>query len=155
ITFALEDDPERFLELYNQFAATKGLPTMSLGRLRSYMPGVRVTSALLNGEPLAFHAHLVDEQSGRAMLFRSVSRQWRTEWADRQLIGRAKRFLHFQDAVYFRGIGVGSYDFGGYAVDTNDADLAGINNFKLSFGGQIVEQSHYVSLALHWLTRLR
>jgi len=61
------------------------------------------------------------------------------------VVGRANRFLHYEDIRYFKEHGYETYDLGGYAKDTQDPKLQGINVFKESFGGTIVEQYNYYS----------
>jgi len=53
----------------------------------------------------------------------------------RNLIGRANRWLHYQDMRRFKAKGFALYDFGGYAKDSGDVDLQRINQFKEGFRG--------------------
>jgi lipid II:glycine glycyltransferase (peptidoglycan interpeptide bridge formation enzyme) len=38
------------------------------------------------------------------------------------------------------------YDFGGIAKDTDNKSLEGINNFKIKFGGEVIEEHSYESI---------
>jgi len=60
-------------------------------------------------------------------------------------IGRANRFLHYEDIKYFKELGYRFYDLGGIAKDTQDDKLQGINKFKEGFGGELVRQYNYYS----------
>lgn len=51
----------------------------------------------------------------------------------------------------FKEAGITTYDMGGYAKDTTDAELAAINSFKAGFGGVVVREDHYISLPMHLL----
>jgi hypothetical protein len=111
-----------------------------------YWPFMKVTKATANDETLVMHSYILDCESLRVALYKSSS-SYHVEQnaAKRNFIGRANRWLHFQDINYFKSYGFKVYDFGGYAKSTLDAKLKNINNFKKSFGGSIVEESNYVS----------
>ena len=63
-------------------------------------------------------------------------------------MGRANRFLHLEAIKLFKKDGYSLYDLGGYAKNTTDPVMIGINKFKDSFGGRLLEESHYLSLPL-------
>jgi Pyruvate/2-oxoacid:ferredoxin oxidoreductase gamma subunit len=67
---------------------------------------------------------------------------------NRNFIGRANRFLHFQDMIYFKELGFKIYDLGGYKLNTTRVDLLNVNKFKDGFRGELVEQSHYETYSL-------
>ncbi len=96
-----------------------------------------------------------DNQIKRVRLLHSASKIYSItdEPSEKAMIGRANRLLHFSDMQRFKELGYEIYDFGGYAHQTNDNMLIGINNFKDSFGGQLVEESNYQSILKHWLKK--
>jgi lipid II:glycine glycyltransferase (peptidoglycan interpeptide bridge formation enzyme) len=55
--------------------------------------------------------------------------------------------LYFKEKIYLE------YDFGGYAFGTSNAKLQGINKFKDSFGGELVEQSNYIPFLINLLLK--
>ena len=57
-----------------------------------------------------------------------------------------------KDIFYFKEKGFKIYDFGGFAKDTNDESLKGINNYKLLFGGKVVPCTDYYSYN-YWLLK--
>ena len=73
----------------------------------------------------------------------------------RKLTGLAHRLLVLEDMLRFRSQDLRDYDFGGYALGTEDPKLASINRFKDSFGGRIVAEPNYVSLPLHLCLAVR
>ena len=97
------------------------------------------------GRPLVYHTYLVDRSIGKVRILTSVSirRDENLSQQDKNLIANANRLLHYEDMVCFRDLGFTKYDFGGYAYGTKDKSLAGINFFKDSFGGELVEESNY------------
>ena len=78
-----------------------------------------------------YHAYVSDEDE--AVLIYSVS-DFRDDNVDRNLAGRANRYLHFQDMMMFKHRGVKFYDWGNIS---NPEIPNGIDNFKLSFGGDV------------------
>jgi hypothetical protein len=97
----------------------------------------------VSSEVLAMHCYITDLQTGRARLLTSALTI--DTHHDKKTLGRANRFLHDQDIEYFFKLGFKIYDLGGYAKDTNVEVLRGINSFKDSFGGELIEESTYRS----------
>ena len=60
--------------------------------------------------------------------------------------------LTVKNIQFFKDEGFSIFDFGGYAKDTEDESLKGINNYKLLFGGKVVEAVGYVSYP-YWLLK--
>jgi hypothetical protein len=140
------DDVNRFTEFYNQFASSRKIDLISVRRLDEMKAFLRLSYAVSDGKVLAAHSYLVDEEAGIARLMHAASQRL-NEGADKQLIGRANKLLHYRDMLHFKTAGIKIYDFGGYANDTTDKGLQGINNFKMSFGGQKVVCNNYSSYA--------
>jgi hypothetical protein len=117
-----------------------------------------VTEMSVGGQPLVMHAYLQDKTIGRVALWKSASHFRTLEGAEgqqqRNLIGRANRLLHFSDMKHLRNDGFEIYDLGGYAPDTDDLALKRINDFKDSFGGELVEESNYLSAGTRAAMRL-
>ena len=55
-------------------------------------------------------------------------------------------------SLYFKEQGFKVFDFGGYAKDTTDESLKGINNYKLLFRGKVVPCDDYYSYG-YWLLK--
>jgi hypothetical protein len=88
----------------------------------------------LEESTLAWHAYYVDGAHARLKYSVSLSRQ--TDGGMRNLIGRAHRFQHWEDIKSFKADGFSVYDLGGWAHNSDDEKLLGINQFKEGFGGQ-------------------
>jgi len=71
---------------------------------------------------------------------------------DRNLIGRANKYLTVTDINYFKEQGFKTFDFGGFAKDTENESLKGINNYKLQFGGELVRCTNYYSFN-YWILK--
>jgi len=150
-----EADWQRFVAFYNAFAKHKGLATLD-GRSAPNQAGA-VRKVTQEGVELVMHSYLIDRDIGRARLLHSASLlHGLAENASRAAVGRANRFLHYDDMLYFRRLGLRMYDFGGYALDiAAGGELEGINRFKQGFGGRLLAETNYTSMPLWLLRRLR
>lgn len=130
-----------FVTYYAAFATQKGLDKpdpryldllSSAGRLDVS----RVVTA--DGEPLVYHAYY--KHADRVRLLYSAS-QFRSssDSGFRALVGRANRWLHWQDLLRFKADGRVWYDWGGWYEGKDDPDRLSINQFKESFGGEVLQ----------------
>lgn len=142
-----------FATFYNQFAVNRKIDVTSERRLQEMLPFLKITVASQNGIMLAAHSYLTDEQKGIVRLMHAASQRLVPE-GDKQLSGRANKLLHYFDMLQFKQQGYTVYDFGGYAKDTTDIGLQGINKFKLSFGGKVVECKNYSSYPYYILKKI-
>jgi hypothetical protein len=138
-------DLEEFRGLFNAFAADKGLKALSTGVLEAERAFLFIAKVTFEGKPLVAHAYLVDRDESRARFLYGATVRL-AEGVDANLVGRANRWAHWREMQEFRSQGLGTFDFGGYALNTKDAQKQGINQFKEAFGGRVVEESTYDSL---------
>jgi hypothetical protein len=138
----MSDDVLRFVEYYDAFAASKGIPRIRRAQFEAFAEaGKLIISIARNGErgPLAAHAYLFDH--ARARLTHSASLfRLEDDSKERRLIGRANRLLHWDDILRLRQLGVTSYDMGGWYTKGQDDVLLKINSFKKEFGGTVVDE---------------
>lgn len=136
-TFEVVSDFEEFIPFYNDFCSSKGLDDYtSKGRMAKYEK-VLITKAVHNGDILAMHANVLDEKSKIAFLLYSCSKRL-DAGVDRKMIGWGNRFLHYKELEYIKQLGYMAYDWSGVCVDENNPQHT-IGQFKLSFGGELVE----------------
>lgn len=147
--FAVASDPRRFLALYESMARHTILPPTSADYLKSFGDCVCITEATMGDQLLVSHVYVVDPSIGRARLIRSASVFRDFDKSLQAIAGRANRFLHFQDMLHFRSAGLRCYDLGGYHPPEHptDKELRNISDFKASFGGSVVQEANYLSLA--------
>ncbi|HKS38687.1 MAG TPA: hypothetical protein VJW76_15950 [Verrucomicrobiae bacterium] len=138
-------DPEvldKFEEVYNPFAATKGLSRLDRAQIDSMAAaGVLDLSVAKdpNGTALVCHANYRDHR--RATQMHSPSLYWKlSDSAARNTIGRANRYLMWSDMLRYKEQGLKCFDFGGWYSGTTDQALLKINEFKKGFGGQVVRE---------------
>jgi hypothetical protein len=141
-------------KFYDEFAEHKRL--RKLGATLADLGSLLQVSVVAKGGWLAAHYYIVDPEIKRVRLLHSASLRYSADNpAHRQLIGRANRYLHWQDILHYRKQGMTIYDFGGYEANATDPEIRGVAEFKDSFGGRLMEESNYVPLWLYWWGRIR
>ena len=140
-----------FVEFFNDFAARKNTYSTSLERVEEMGGNLKLSFAEYNGQVLAAHSYLIDKELGIVRHFHSATKRL-DETNDRNLVGRANKYLTVHNIVAFKDSGYKLFDFGGYAEGTQDESLAGINKYKLLFGGKVVPCANYYSYS-YWLIK--
>jgi Acetyltransferase (GNAT) domain len=130
------DNLVAFSDFYDAFARQKALwPADRHWLARAAAEGQLVLSSASRGdERLVWHAHLRSGRTVRLAYSASCFRGMDSDY--RSLVGRANRWLHWRDILYFREAGLERYDWGGIFADESTPERAGINRFKGMFGGQ-------------------
>jgi hypothetical protein len=121
-----------FKREYDDFTRLKGIPnTYNEGAMDKYIENgnVILTKAFKGDEDYAQHIYVSDKKNAR--LLYSVSK-FRTEGLDRNLIGRANKYLHWNDIQYLQSHSFQLLDWGGLSSLT---DPNGVDKFKKEFGG--------------------
>lgn len=125
-----------FSDFYDGFARQRGLWPADrhwLARVAAERQLV-LSCASREGERLVWHAHLRSGHTARlansASCFRGMDGEYRS------LVGRANRWLHWRDLLFFKQAGLQCYDWGGVFADESTSEREGINRFKTMFGGQ-------------------
>jgi hypothetical protein len=147
ITCMFNPGLDEFIAFFNEFAAIKN--TRNVGKLNRALleeigDQIVLCFAMYNGQPLAAHSYLVDKNIGIVRHQHSATKRF-DENFDRNLIGRANKYLTVKNILHFKQQGLQVFDFGGYAANTTDESLLGINKYKLLFGGTVVESVNYSS----------
>jgi hypothetical protein len=132
-----------FCAFYDAFARQKSLASCDRQWLDAACRARQLTLSLAHrdGEPLVWHAHLLSEKTVGLQYSVSCFRNRESEY--RTLIGRANRWLHWQEMLWFKKLGMERYDWGGLFEDDSTPERAGINRFKRSFGGRLERTYDY------------
>lgn len=127
-----------FCAFYNAFASQKAIWIADMDWLRaaSRAGQLALSVATRNGEPLVWHAYVMFGRTAGLQYSCSNFRNGDNEYRAR--VARTNRWLHWQDMLRLKGLGIARYDWGGFFSDESTAERAGINNFKRSFGPQPV-----------------
>ncbi|MDB6063909.1 MAG: uncharacterized protein JWR26_117 [Pedosphaera sp.] len=132
---------DQFEQMYNTFAAMKGLRALDRPRMESMVAaGVLDLSVAKDpqGNALVYHANYRDPCRATSMELPSLYRKL-SDSAARNFIGRANRYLTWSDILRYKDHGLKSFDFGGW-YNGNDPEMLKINDYKRGFGGQVVRE---------------
>ena len=150
LTTPTNQEIQQFVRFFNDFALNKGIPPAIIDRLK----GLRDYNSLIlsyvsneNGDTLCYHAYVKTKNS--CALLHSASARFNNSEL-RNMIGRANRYLHWEDIKSFKRMGLDWFDFGGIFVEPLKDGERHINTFKMEFGGQIVDidRRHYPNTIL-------
>jgi hypothetical protein len=151
-------DIDGYIKFYNKFLVEKKLSgLLSFDEVNRYGNAFVVRCANIEEDPLfVYHSYLYDSSIKRVRLLHSVSDIHNNSLTTQQkaLLSKANRLLHYEDMIYFKRNGCLTYDFGGYAYETTDKSLLGINSFKDNFGGVLVEESNYYPFIFYLIKKL-
>lgn len=147
-SFNKKNIPE-FVIFFNDFASRKNTDLVSNRRIEEMGKNLQISYAHYNGQILAAHSYLVDTELGIVRHHHSATKRLDDSY-DKNLIGRANKYLTVKNIEYYKQQGLKVFDFGGYVLDTKDESLAGINKYKLLFGGKVVPSINYFTYS-YWL----
>jgi len=136
------EDLDEFEKTYERFAAIKGLEPLDRPLLNQLVKdGALEVSVARDAKGLPLVHHVYYRDGRRSCLMHCVSLyQMLAESSARNAMGRANRYLFWQDALRHKEEGLEIFDFGGwYPGHTNQA-LLDINRFKEEFGGRITRE---------------
>lgn len=157
VRFTVASNHRRFFELYSAASRHKALPPTSEAYLRALGSNLCVTEGTGGADLVVAHVYVVDRSVARARLIRSISQFRDHDKSLQSTTGRLNRFLHYQDMMYFQAAGVRWYDLGGFHPReiSVSQEMRNISEFKASFGGTVVQEANYLSLAQHLYRRAR
>ena len=123
-----------FANVYHSMYEEKGMSVCYLGvnELKDYARQGRllISTATVNEKNAVFHSYIYGE--GNSRFLHSCS-EFRIEGnAARSAMGRANKFLHWNDMIELQKMGIENYDWGGISSLDNPN---GIDKFKMAFGG--------------------
>lgn len=94
-----------------------------------------------------YHVHLWDRNSTSARLMFSASSFRGQDPALRESIGRLNRWLHYQDFLQFKALGLELYDMGGISLQPQDSEGQKIASFKYGFGNRMMKYYYFDAAA--------
>lgn len=126
---------DKFNSMYNGMYEEKGMPGhyLPISELKEYADkdALVITTAEIEEKPVVYHSYITDDIHSRFL--HSCSEFRAADNATRNAIGRANKYLHWNDWLYLKKHGVIEYDWGGIASYENPN---GIDKFKMAFGGE-------------------
>ena len=154
--YSIEENFDSFIDFYNKFARSNNLELIESSYLVSFGNNLFISKGVHDDECLVMHANIMDHDFKRVRILLSASHFRKV--SDRQkraLIGRVNRFLHFKDMIFAKNMNIERYDLGGYALNSEDKILQGINKFKNGFGGELKRESNYTPYLIWILRKLK
>lgn len=139
---------EDYVKLYNSFAKSRFLPTITVSDLNYYWKHLEVIYVKHGSNIIALHSYLCDGE--RARLYHSISIFRIDSKYDKNFMARANRYLHFSSMMYFKEKNYKIYDFGGVTTFEKDK-MNGIDRFKSGFGGEKIIEYNLLTYPL-WLS---
>jgi len=136
-----DEDIATFLDFFTTFWESKGTQFTEFDSVKSDLTDYRDAGALsigigkVAGQTAIYHTHIYDDKTARLLHSASLYRlQEDEEGNTKNLIGMANRYLHFQEMLHFKSMGLSTYDWGGAG---RSEDVINITEFKESFGGEL------------------
>jgi len=130
-----------FLDFFEEFWESKGSHLSNKDKLRQELCEYRdagtlgITEAYVAGVKSVYHTHILDDEIVRLLHSASLFRLQEEDANSKNLIGIANRYLHYEEMLYYKGLGREIYDWGGAGMEE---DVIHITEFKKSFGGEPV-----------------
>jgi hypothetical protein len=130
---------ERACDMYDRFAALKGLPHADRRYLRLIAEAGQLDlSVVRDGDrDVVWHAYYRTPERVLGVVSASLFMA-HADPSERALVGIANRYHTWMDMLMFREAGIPVFDLGGWYDGTTDQEKLRINNFKERFGGTIV-----------------
>lgn len=156
ISCKVTNDREKYIKFFNDFAEEKKINKISIDHLNSYGNNYIIVEASKDNRSLAYHTILFDKNAKISVLMTSSNARF-SDSAERKLISMANRHLHYFEMEYLKEIGIEIYDYGGIARDEDiikNPSLKGVNDFKKSFGGTLVDNYEYESISFFVLRKI-
>lgn len=132
------EDITEFAAFFNPFAEEKGIEPCREYKVKSLRDGSRLVISYVhheNGHKLGGHLYIAD--GVRSTMLYSCSARFKENNIPPIEIGRANRYLHWQDILFFKENDYHVYDFLGLSFDENNKEEQNINKFKKGFGGRV------------------
>ena len=147
-----ENNIIKFSSFFSEFANLKNLYQPKIETFQTLTDNFLTSFAKLNGEIIVAHSYIADPIEGVVRLFQSASKRLDLNY-NISVISQANKLLTYHDIVYFKKCGYKLYDFGGFAFQTKNKSLLGINQFKKSFGGRLIQYYNYYT-PLYYLLKI-
>lgn len=139
-------DVEAFEAFFNPFAEEKAIELCRTDKLHSLRKqGKIVISYVYHPDGRKMASHLYIANGVRAIMLYSCSGRFANADIPGLEIGRANRYLHWQDMLYFKEKSYDYYDFLGLSINPADKAQQNVNTFKKGFGGfEVIEYQSFI-----------
>lgn len=142
-----DEDIDEFLKFFKEFWESKDVEFNNSTSVRQdlveYRAGNNLTLAyaVVCGEKAIYHTYVYDDTTARLLHSASLYRlQGDAEGTNKNLIGMANRYMHYEEMLHFKQMGKSVYDWGGAG---RGEDVINITEFKESFGGELKQDYNF------------
>jgi lipid II:glycine glycyltransferase (peptidoglycan interpeptide bridge formation enzyme) len=150
ITIKINQNYEEFDKIHQSFRKEKGLGGGENIEIMKKYGTLFVAES--EGEVLGGVFYLVDDNIIRAWY--GGTKRLEVDKEKQKLIGDAHRLIHWEAIKYAKAKGIKVFDWGGYYTGKKkDPQKEGINHFKRSFGGELVNHYNYEKY-YSWISKL-
>jgi hypothetical protein len=129
-------------EMWNRYAVAQGTPKLDRAWYEPLLAAGVLDISVARvpaGEPLSFHVVYVEGRRAQQLLavapFSASS-----NIPLRNAVNRANHLIHWNNFLSLKERGIHTFDFGGWYPGTTDIRLLGLNAFKKSLGGRVVQE---------------
>src|SRR5699024_2625389 len=137
ITAPKNSEVKEFIDFFKPFAEEKEIELCREDKVYALKESNNlIISNVYHKDGRKLVGHLYTGDGKRATMLYSCSGRFTETDIPPLEIGRANRFLHWQDILFFQEKNYKIYDFLGLSLDKNDKAQQNINSFKKCFGGQ-------------------
>ncbi|SHF28273.1 hypothetical protein SAMN05444392_11345 [Seinonella peptonophila] len=145
-----EEEIDDFSVLYNRFAKKKGIAPCNINKLRALRKkNLLMISYVKDQNNQILCSHVSSTNDDRAYLIYSCSIRLFVDPSQKNKIGRANKYLHWMEMLYFKQSGCSIYDFSGLSLEVDNVELQKIDQFKRRFGGtEVMEYKCYEAKSL-------
>jgi len=137
-----EAEVEAFVSLFDANPLTKGQKPMDRARILALRrAGLLHFSCASDADGVALvrHALLSHKRSSIIQIYSQISLYHTVDNpAKANAIGKANRYLFFQEFLFYKEQGFRTYDLNGWYGDVEDEKRLQINQFKEGFGGRVL-----------------
>lgn len=136
-----------YVQYFNAFAKAKSIYTCDEPLLKSLaaIGCLRIVGARSkeSGEILVYNTFIQDKIRARGQYSASLTYKYSDYKEKRNLIANANKALEWYTIKMYKSEGYEEYDLGGVTLDPKRPEMDGIDQYKMQFGGKVVEEYNY------------
>jgi len=136
LTHPTDVEIAEFSAFFYPFAKERNIRSCDVKKLKAIRDqGALVISYMAdkNNRVLCYHVHHKEVEQGY-LIYSASKRYEKNDSSNRNLIGRANRYLHWKDIQSFKEKGCEWYNFSGMIFENEGIGGQNVNNFKLEYG---------------------
>lgn len=138
---------EEYVKYFNEFAKSKCIYSCDKPFLEQLSEEgyLRIIGAREKetGEILVYNTFIQNRKRARGLYSASLTYKFLDDKDKKKLIADVNKALEWYTMNLYKGEGYTEYDLGGVTLDPKREDMKGIDEYKMQFGGSLVEEFNY------------